>query len=151
MQLRNGGNAFRATYSKFGVVIDAKGNSTPFFVCNYGGIFSSGSVKPLPSHLNHYAKALEAEFIQEIPDGKAILSSAILHFWNKFFNFPLSGSDINNFIIEFIIKTILSEQLSVRKTLMTLIQVKNARLEQNTQKESFEHNLRFSFNSASLF
>ena len=87
---------------------------------------------------------------QEIPDGEAILSSFTLHFWNKFCNWPLSGLDIRDFIIEFIIKTILSERLSVCKSLMTLIQVKNAQLENNVQKESFERNLQFSFNSAGL-
>ena len=70
---------------------------------NHGGIFGS-NMKPLPSHLNLYAEALETKYIRDIPDGHTFLTEAILHCLDKFCNCYLSDLDVRDVIIEFFIK-----------------------------------------------
>ena len=83
---------------------------------NYGGIFGS-NMKPLPSHLNLYAEALETEYIRDIPDGHAVLTEAILHCWEKFCNCYLSNSDVRDVIIEFLIKSFFIKNIAFYRKL----------------------------------
>ena len=144
------------SYSAFGVAIQeiSHGEKEKQTITrNHGGIFGSKSMKPLPSHLNLYAEALETEFIRYIPDGHAVLTEAILHCWDKFHNCHLSDSDVRDVIIEFFVKSFLSRRHADAPQIIVskLIETKNARLEQNLQEKTFVYDLRFSCNKTGLF
>ena len=118
-----------------------------------GGIIISSEMKALPSHLHSYAAVLDkSEYIRGLVEGPKMVENAILHHFKKFKSCVISESDTRDVIIEHILKEILMKEYGdePQMVMTTLIEIKNARLEQNTQNETFEDDLRFSFDKAGL-
>ena len=141
-------------YSAFGVAIQeishGEKKKNKKIMQNYGGIFGS-NMKPLPSTSLCWSSG--DKYTRDIPDGRAVLTESILHCLDKCCNCYRSDLDVRDVIIEFFIKSFLSRRhADAPQTIVaTLIEIKNAQLEQNLQEKTFEYDLRFSCNKTGLF